>query len=332
MKILYLYFGSASPVSRYEKNLVDQINLEAHGLKIDYFDWTGSLGLNINQGLGWTYKNKGFLAPHYEALLKKTEAYDVVYIAQTETILPEVMAAIKPFVIYNTADDPESSKHCSFPFLTSADMVVHAGVNFNDATRMGDEFLKRGAKRTYFMPIGFYEEMFPAIPNIEQQFYKRDIPLVFVGFPKPSKLIPFARAFGKNLHIYYRKLRFDEKIRFYIPTGKWIKPFTGSLSELYQRCQVGINMHYSYGPSNVRMYQLNAAGVAQVLDCPEGNSQLYVPGSEILSYKTILQGIEAVNTLLKDEELRYKLSVNGYKKARECYNRKDLLVKMLKSV
>ena len=201
MKVLYLYFGSASPVSRYEKKLIDQLNREVNGLHIDFFDWTGSLGLTINPGLNWALRNKSFLAPHYENLLKKTEAYDVVYIAQTETILPEVMKAIKPFVIYNTADDPESSEHCSFPFLMSADMIVHAGINYNETTLMGEEFIKRGAKKTYFMPIGFYEEMFPAIQNIEQQFYKRDIPLVFVGFPKPNKLIPFARAFGKNLHI-----------------------------------------------------------------------------------------------------------------------------------
>ena len=125
----------------------------------------------------------------------KAKSVDMVFIAQTGGVLPEIMSELPAVVVYNTADDPESSPICSFPFLKSADVIVHAGVNFDAKTRMGDEFLKRGAKRCIFMPIGFYDEMFPEIESFDRQFIKRDIPIIYVGVPKYGKFGRIMRYF-----------------------------------------------------------------------------------------------------------------------------------------
>ena len=335
MKILYLYPGASSPVTILEKKLVANINSDRKNpFEIKFWDWTTEYNFLANPSIDWSLSNKDYLLDFYKKLLLTSKEYDVTLISQTGGIIPEVMNEIKSYVIFSTADDPNASEKCSFPFLKSADLIVHAGVNYNATTRMGVEFKNRGAKRTYFMPIGFYEEMFPLIKNFDQMFYKRDIPLIYVGRPKRGRIEKFARNFGKKLRIYNRKLDLKNKVYFWIFTGRhWILPFTGKLHELYQRCQIGINIHESpFGPSNVRCYQLNCAGVAQIMDCPEGNHKIYVPSKEILSYSSQDEAISKTKLLLKDEKLRYNISKRGYDRARSCYNRKDLLIALFNKI
>lgn len=332
MKILYLYFGATSPVVGYERRLINNISQTERDIEIEFWDWTSEYKLKINPSILWAKKNISFLQPFYKKLKQKSKAVDVVFIAQTGGILPEIMADLPALIAYNTADDPESSELCSFPFLESADVIVHAGANFDAITKMGDEFLKRGAKRCVFMPIGFYDEMFPEINNFNSQFLKRDIPIIYVGNPKHGIFEKIARYFRRQIKIFYRSLTLHKKIYWFVTTGNWIGSFDGNLYNLYQRSQIGINLHHSYGPSNVRTYQLNAAGVAQVLDCPEGNTDIYIPDDEILSYRNFEEAIEKIDLLLKNDELRYKIAKSGYERARSSYNRKDLLLNMFRSL
>lgn len=331
MNILYLYFGSASPVAKYEKILLHEISLKTE-YKIDYWDWTGDLGLKYNPSEKWTKKNYKVFKSFYQELLIRSKRYDVVFIAQTEGILPEILDQIKTYKVYNTADDPDSSEHCSFPFVRHVDLIVHAGVNFDENTKINEMLLRKGAKSTYFMPIGFYDKMMPAIPNFDKQFNLRDIKLLYVGFPKVNKILPLVKYFGKNLEIFCRQLSPRRKLFWLVFGRKWIKPFEGSLVELYWRTQVGINCHHSFGPSNVRSYQLNATGVAQVLDCPEGNNVIYHDKEEILSYSSIDQAIANIELLINDSDLRYYISSQGYKKARGSYNREKLLIDLFDSI
>lgn len=328
-KILYLYFGSASPVTKFEKNVIDQINNEYTNYSIEFWDWTSEIGLKFNPSLNWTYRHLNFMADFHKKVIDKSKDFDYVFIAQTGGVIPEVMDKITSRIIYNTADDPESSNTCSFPFLEHADFIVHAGVSYDKNRKIGQVFKELGAKNTYFMPIGFYEEMYPAISNFDQQFKNRIIPLVFVGAPKIGKLEHIIRYFKNNVHIYCRKNSAKlSKIYYYIATNKKINEYEGKLTDLYGIAQVGINVHYSFGPSNVRSYQLCANGVAQVIDCEEGINDIYEPEKEVLSYKKQSEAIIQIERLLLDDDLRYFISLNGYNKARNTYSRKQLLVNM----
>ena len=153
-KILYLYFGSASPVTAFEKNTINEINQKNTNISVEFWDWTTEYGFSFNPSLKWAYKNQRLLKPFYDKLLMKSTKYDYVFIAQTGGIIPEIMSQIKSKVIYNTADDPESSANCSFPFVKAADLIVHAGVSFNSKQKIGDVLKIKGAEETYFMPIG----------------------------------------------------------------------------------------------------------------------------------------------------------------------------------
>jgi len=329
--ILYLYFGSASPVTQYEKNLISLINKKSTKIHIKYWDWTEELGLKFNPSLKWSYENQNILKPFYDKIKKEISNYDALFIAQTGGLIPEFLAKLNIFKIYNTADDPESSRNCSFPFLKVVDVMIHAGVSYFNDLPLENEFYKRGANNCYYMPIGFYEEMFPKIKNFDKLFKSRNQKLVFVGRPRIQRiqLVRYINHFKNELRIHNRRTPKYQKLFWYLTTGIHISPYNDSLVNLYWQSQIGINMHLSSGPSNVRTYQLPASGVAQLIDCSSTISKIFEPEKELLTYKTITEAIKQSERLINDIDLRYQISKAGYIKARENYNREYLIRNML---
>lgn len=330
-RILYVYAGAGSPVTLCERRLVDRLNNDDCGLAVDFWNWTSELSLDRNPTLEWARLNQDLLGGFYQQLARRSRGADLVLISQTGGILPEVMADLPATVIYNTADDPDSSATCSFPFLTSADVIAHAGVNFDAKRTMGEVFLERGAKRCVHFPLGFYEEEFPAVEDFDAQFAARDIDLVYLGHLKRGKLEPLMRRFDGML-VHSRSLKLKHKLYVLAKTGKWVRPFTGDVASLYRRCKIGVNMHFTFGPSNARCYQLCACGAAQVVDCREGIAALYRPEEEVLTYAAAEEAAGCIEWLLADEQLRYRVSRAGYERARKNYNRREILAKLLLSV
>lgn len=332
-KILYLYFGASSPVTKYERITIDKINSKNEDIYVEFWDWTTEFGFCFNPSIDWAYKNQKLLKPFYDRLYLKVKSFDCLFIAQTGGLIPEFLEKLNIKKVFNTADDPESSKKCSFPFVEVVDLVVHAGVNFNKEQKIGEVLKSMGAKETYFMPIGFYDEMFPELYDFDKAFDLRDIPVVFVGAPKIGKLERIFNSYKGDCKVYCRASTAKlSKLYYWVVTGKRILPFNGSLNDLYRNAQIGINVHYSFGPSNVRTYQLCAAGVAQVIDCSEGIGDIYVPGEEVLTYSTQSDAIEHIKQLLVDRDLRYRISKRGYTRTRKEYEREKLLSDLFKYI
>lgn len=183
MKVLNVYAGLRWWWG-YEERAVASVNSAQKNVQIEFWNWLKEYGFVHNPSLVWANENRDKLMPFYKKLKQKAKQYDVVLIHQTGGILPEVMADIPSVVVYSSTDDPDSSETCSFPFLDAADIVAHAAVNYDRETRLSDVFLKRGAKRCIFWPIGFYEEMFPSLEDFDSRFKKRDIDLIYVGHLK----------------------------------------------------------------------------------------------------------------------------------------------------
>ncbi|KKN29978.1 hypothetical protein LCGC14_0838670 [marine sediment metagenome] len=330
MRVLYVYAG-LHWWRGYEKRLVDSINEAGTGIAIEFWDWTREYGVPGNPSLKWASEHRELLRPFYRALNERAKNADVVMISPGGGVVPDIMAEIAATVVYCTTDDPDSSHTCSFPFLEAADVIAHAGVNFDGERRISDVFLERGAKRTVFFPIGFYEERFPAIEDFDEQFARRDIDLVYVGHLKRGKLETVMNRY-RGMTVHSRSLKLKHNVYVFAKTRRWIRPFRGDLCALYARSKVGINMHFTFGPCNGRSYQLNAAGVAQVIDCPEGISEIYEPNSEVMVYANMEEAVEMIDALLSDDSARYQISRSGYERARREYNSKHLLIQMLREV
>jgi len=330
MRVLYVYAGLKWWWD-YKKRLVESINATEKDISIEFWNWIPEYDVPNDLTLHWSYQNHDKLLPFYTELRKRAKLADVTLISPGGGILPEVMADLPNLVIYQTTDDPDSSETCSFPFLEAADVIAHAGVNFDSKRRLSDVFLQRGAKRCIFWPIGFYEEQFPEIGDFDAQFHQRDIDLIYVGHIKRGKLDKIMNHF-RDMTVYSRSLKLKHKLYALVKTGRWIRPFTGDLGELYRRSKVGVNIHFTYGPCNGRCYQLNAAGVAQVIDCPEGVGEIYVPGQEVLVYRDVDEAVQQIDLLLSDESLRYRISKAGYERARRDYEAQKIFVRVLNAI
>lgn len=330
MRVLYVY-SAPRMWWDYEERLVKSVNATEADIHIDFWNWVKEYGLPRNPTLSWTYEHRDEMLEFYNELKRRAEKADVVLISPGGGILPEVMAELPQLVVYSTTDDPDSSETCSFPFLKAVDVIAHAGVNFDSKRRLSDVFLGRGAKRCIFRPLAFYEKMFPEIDDFEAQFARRDIDLVYVGYPvKHGKLDKIMRHYRQM--VVYGRVTLKRAIYILLTTGHRYRPFTGDLGQLYQRTKVGINVHFTYGPCNGRCYQLNAAGVAQVIDCPEGVPQIYKPGTEVLVHSSPEEAIEKIDLLLADDSLRYRVSKAGYDRARAEYSKKHTWLTLLRSL
>jgi Glycosyl transferases group 1 len=51
---------------------------------------------------------------------------------------------------------------------------------------------------------------------------------------------------------------------------------------LYQKGQIGLNAYLSYGPPNLRTYQLPANGAMQICDCSEGIGDVFEIDQEVI--------------------------------------------------
>jgi len=331
LRVLYVYAGAGSPVLQYERQLAAEITSSQPDIDIDFWDWTGDMRLPANPTFAWAKANTDTLRPFYKRLKQRASNADVTLISQTGGILPDEMSELPGTVVYNTADDPDSSDTCSFPFLKAADVIAHAGVNFDAGRTIAEVFIERGAKRCVHFPIGFYDELFPRIEDFDAQFDKRDVELVYIGHLKRGKLEPLMRHFRKMV-VHSRSLGLKHKLYIFAKTAKWVTPYRKDLGALYRRSQVGVNLHFSYGPSNARCYQLPACGVAQVADCSEGMGQIYEKGKEVIVYSKPAEAIECIEKLLADTRFRYNVAKDGYVRARGDYNRRDVLVRMLRSL
>lgn len=254
---------------------------------------------------------------------------------------PEFIRSLKETGIYNaiySGDDPESSDFCSKPYVSAFDHSFSFGINFDKDTKITEKFLKWGARRADWWPYGVRTDMYdPALTESDIYNKERDIDLVFVGTPwlKLERLAKLKKAFPQ-MKIYgqrYLKTILGCGMNA-MKNGKFPKvalyaAMAGlggakeipaeELVPMYQRCRIGINIHLSFGPSNIRMYQLPANGVMQLCDCPEGIGEVFEVGKEVIMYHSIEEAIELIKYYLNDDEERKKIAEAGYKKVMKDY-------------
>ena len=93
------------------------------------------------------------------------------------------------------------------------------------------------------------------------------------------------------------------------------------LVPLYQRCKIGINLHMSFGPSNVRTYQLPSNGVMQICDCLEGLSQVFEIGREVVAYRSVKEAIERIRYYLEHDDERKRIAAASFRRTMRDYKR-----------
>lgn len=282
----------------------------------------------------------------YNKISDLAQAHDVFIVAEN-VYYPEFVKSLNNiYTVLVSGDDPESSDHCSKPYVRAFDHSFCLGGNFDKDTKVTEKFLEWGAKRADWWPHGVRPGDYDASLTEEDIYNKeRDIDLVYVGtcWLKLDRLAEIKKAFpqmkvygrGWNWKAFiasprsYRKMYGHWEWRTFsgalkaLLLGLWrVKELPGDeLVPLYQRCKIGLNIHLSFGPINRRMYQLPANGVMQVCDCPEGLGQVFKIGKEVIVYHSIEEAIELIRYYLEHDDERKKIAAAGFKRTMKDYKR-----------
>ena len=235
----------------------------------------------------------------------------------------------KVYTVFVSADDPENSDNCSRPYISTYHQSFAWGVWYDKNHKIRDKFIEWGAPKADIWPHGVYCTRHNPDISLEDLINKpRKKNIVFVGSPhlKRERLLKIKKYYGNRfeLHGRWAEGSWERKIvrhmKNYYKFGQFITPLSEEeMITLYQNTKVGLNMHLSYGPSNVRTFELMANGVAQVVDCKQGIDEWFEIGKDLLAYEDTKEAIYLMDKLLKDDDYRKEIAYNGAKKVREKY-------------
>ena len=193
-------------------------------------------------------------------------------------------------------------------------------------------------------------------PNLtEEDIYhkERDIDVIYVGTPSPSRVSRVMELKKRlNIRLYgggwqffeltgrcwpfaiwlYKRARWMERLYPFQRVKKATFLPRSDLIPTYQRTKIGINIHLSYGPSNMRMYQLLANGVMQICDCPEGLGQVFEVGKEVVVYHSVDEAVKLIKYYLEHDDERKEIAAAGFRRVMQDYKRVDIFSRAMEKI
>lgn len=281
--------------------------------------------------LDYLYRNRDArLIRFYESVERRCDKFDVFLVNHENVYHPDFITKLskKVYTVLYTGDDPESSYHCSQPYVWAFDHVFCYSVFYDAETLMVDKLKAWGAKRANWRPHGyFYYRHDENISENELFRIARDIDVLYVGGPynKIGQLHYLRKYFGKRFHLYghwggvramlgrFRRYGWMERVKSLPPD---------SFVHTYQRAKIGINMHMGYGPNNLRMWELPINGVMQVTDNPVGTGTIFTIGKEVACYENgnVQEAGRLIDYYLTHERERIDMARASYQKVKSTYS------------
>ncbi len=329
IKILYSHMGH----SGFEREL-REIEIQSAGKYSIY-------PLNHRKELGWDRditpwaldelfrKKDGNLLGFYKKVQEICEKMDVFLVDHECVYHPDLIIELSKVVytVIYSGDDPESSYLRSKPYLYAFDHAFCYGVYHNEEQKMTEKFLEWGAKRADFRPHGCWMKSFD--PNLTEKDILekyRPIDLVFVGGmanqQRDEFLLRLKRHFGKRFALYGNWGGLRGMLKRCLK-GFGIMPIrtlpSNELVRLYHRSKIGINIHQSFGPCNLRLYELPMNGVMQICDNKKGLTEIYELDHEVVGYENFDECVKLIEFYLNDDYQRKKIALCGFRKAQRKY-------------
>jgi spore maturation protein CgeB len=255
-------------------------------------------------------------------LVEKLSDENDILISHQAVYHPDFLASLKGRIyrVLYSSDDPDSSEFCSKPYVSSFDHCFASNVRFDENRTVTQKFLEWGAKRADWWPYGARSDSYD--PSLTEEQIRREVrrkPLVFVGAAatKVDRILQLRRHFGRLFEVYGNWGRV-----FPLKHGMWVRPVPiDRVAELYRDTKVGFNLHLTFGPCNMRLYELPANGVMQVCDCANGLGEAFEIGKEVIVYRSIEEAIDEIEYFLMNEEERVEIAVNGFHRVMKDYTR-----------
>lgn len=313
MKIL---FAHAAPIHKEPHEWSnDTVNawiqrLRLAGFDVDPFhllfnDNTLSPIVYFNElNLLWKRKDHQLLSM-YQKLYSELKNYDVLVCREGGNIHPDFAKDLPCITVYGCFDDPESSKILSRPTAPSFDISMVGNIAEIET------YKSWGVKNVHWWPISVRENDYDSSLTKDQLFnIKRDIDVsIMCECESPyrkNRLKKFAETFPNGT--YYGR----GWPNGYLDEDKRIP--------LLLRTKIGINMHNSTGPINLRTFYLPANGVMQICDNKTNLGKIYKLGKEAIGYDSIDEAIDLTRYYLENDEERLSIAQAGWYRATNDYN------------
>lgn len=320
MKILlgYSYYRSSVDV----KNRIEEwlARMRQKGIKIDPFCLTVD---PPNDPVYWPrldiYWKLGDrkLLTLYENLLKKVADYDVFINFNGINLHPEFVNKLPIYSIYSCFDDPESSTLLSQPVAWAYDLCMVGNI------AEVDKYFQWGAKKAFYWPIGFKDTDYdPSLQISDLSGKNRPVDVFFLGEKinewRKDRLEEYASHFPKGA-FYGRGWSSG-----FLPESKRLP--------LMKKSKIGINMHNSTGPVNLRTFYLPANGVMQVCDNKDNLSKIFKLGKEVVGYDSVSEAVEKTKYYLAHEKEREQIAINGWGRAIDEYNELSVFNLLIRTI
>tara|TARA_X000000950_G_C13896166_1_gene652871 strand:+ start:1003 stop:2109 length:1107 start_codon:yes stop_codon:yes gene_type:complete len=279
------------------------------------------------------------------AFKERYEKYDVIVMNPgLDLVHPEYLHKNFPNTLkcLHFIDDPHATYSYGFPFSWAFDCATYISPSYNENFSMKEILNLAGFKNTKWVPHNS-SNVDPIYKNTSELIRKnqsRKNKIIYVGgyySGKIDRLLSIKKYFKNDFDIFgsfpfkgWALFAKALKKGFFVPY-KVNKISELEKESLYSKYSIGLNMHLSY-PSketgNARLYELAYRGLAQVVDSSNISeiSKIFEPNEEILTYESKEECIHQLERLIKDNNLRNKLSINSYERAMRDYKYENTLL------
>jgi len=251
----------------------------------------------------WQKRNKD-VVKIYEQLKEVATGYDVLINFNGANIHPEWLKDLNTFNVYVCFDDPESSH------ILSEHTAKYFDFSFTGNAACIQLYQSWGIKNCDFLPLGCHPWEYDHQMSVDRIINKeRSNDLVFLGERtspwRQNRLDKVQKAFPEAI------LRGKGWQKGFLPDDKKIPTLVDT--------KIGLNIHNSVGPVNLRTYSLPANGVMQVADNKHRLGSLFKLNEEVVGYDTIEEGIELINYYIAHDNKRKELAAAGYEKVMRSF-------------
>lgn len=264
----------------------------------------------------WRRKDKDVVAI-YEQLKEATSNYDVLINFNGANIHPEWLASLSTFNVYICFDDPESSDNLSEPVARYFDFSFTGNVSCVQL------YQSWGIKNCDFLPLSCHPLEYDHHMSVERILrQKRENDLIFLG----ERVSP------------WRQRRLD-KVKTTFPNAimrgrGWDKGFLPDAEKIkfYTNTKIGLNIHNSVGPVNLRTYSLPANGLLQIADNKHRVGSLFKLNEEIVGFDDIDEGIELIRYYLAHDKERKEIAAGGFKRVMQDFTPQKQWLKLIDTI
>lgn len=245
------------------------------------------------------------ISKYRDKLIEQIAEADVFWLFNGANFHPSWLSLLpqQQLKVYSCHDDPESSSNLSLPVSPYFDVCLVGNIA---AIPMYQGYTRRPTK---WLPL--FADIDQPLLLDEATFFtqKRSNDLVFLGERESN---------WRNDRLRVLEQQFPDG-KFY--GHGWANGFHKDKKELYQSAKIGINIHNSTGPINLRTYELPACGAMQICDNKCRYGHIFDLNRQGVGYDTIDEAVELIKYYLDPAHTQERLEIawNGYQRYQSDY-------------